>query len=82
MFVRAVRCVSNVYILVCLFTSMTSNVMAKRISGHTVRIPDDIWDFMTGYAKEKALRRKDVDPMGISFSDLLRMYIVDNGGKL
>lgn len=56
--------------------------MPKRISGHTVRIPDDVWDYMMKYGKEKAIRRKDVEPLGVSFADLLAMYIKDHGGDL
>ena len=61
---------------------MGYNKMPKRISGHTVRIPDDIWDYMMKYGKEKAIRRKDVQPLGVSFADLLAMYIKDHGGDL
>ena len=60
---------------------MSSIDMAKRVSGHTVRISDDVWEFLQDYAKSKALRRKGVSPFGMSFNDILDLYIKDKEGS-
>lgn len=54
----------------------------KDIDKHNVQIPRDIWEFIILYGKEKAVRRKGVPPVGLGWADLLRMYIIDNGGVL
>lgn len=54
----------------------------KDIEKHNVQIPRDIWEFIVLYGKEKAVRRVGVPPVGLSWADLLRMYINDHGGNL
>jgi len=55
--------------------------MTYNSKDHHVRIPDDIYQFIKGYGK-KVVRRKDSDPIMVSFGDILRAYLEDHGDEL
>lgn len=46
-------------------------------TGHVARISDATWDFLQAWAKKAAVRRKGVDLVGLSFNDILELYISD-----